>query len=490
MGGLETVNLSMKFLLIAAVALACFSGQAATYYIDWNEPDDSGAGTSKEDPWKRVPSMTGWNGSYTHAAGDSFIFKGGVTWPAAAFPMTVTAGGSSDGTRDSYRADPTWYTGGSWSRPVFDFENLWINSYGIKIDGVDYISISDLDIKRYRGKWNSEGGYFGMYTIMVYGESDGITISNCWIRDWSLPMPWTSIANDDDGNSGGLLIIPTGTGGDEMLIINNWFTQQGTPDGFIGGDALKGGGTIWSNKFNSVCDALIGGGIVVSNVFIDILDASDESLHEDVIYMTGPGTVANNYISNSTAAAPVIYLEPTRSSAGPATTLVFNNVTIDTGYPPLSIDLSVNDGSPHTIQIFNNTVEHGGSSCLRVVDRGNPLGSLQVSNNLFVTVTEPYAIPAGTVEALTSGNNVTNTQSEANSVGATKANSLRVTNTSWSGFEAGFNLSGVFTNDFFNALRTVPFSVGYANVGSGGEDPPDPPATSSTPTRFRFLIYR
>lgn len=476
----------MKPILLIFAAFVSLSGHAAsTYYIDYGAANDSAAGTSTGAAWKRHPYMTGFSGSYTHAAGDAFIFKGGVTWPAAAFPMTISAGGSSDGTRDSYRADASWYSGGSWSRPVFDFEDTWLSSgEGILVDGVDYITFADLDMKRHRGRWVSEGGTFGMYTMQIYGEADGITVSNCWIRDWSLSMPWPGGSNQDDGNSGGILVLPFGSGGDEILIINNWFTQQGAAGGFVGGDALKGGGTIWSNKFSSVCDALIGGGTVVSNVFVDILDATDPDLHEDVIYMTGPGTVANNYISNSTAAAPVIYLEPTRSSAGPATTLVFNNVTIDTGYPPLSIDCSVNDASPHTIKIFNNTVEHGGSSCLRVVDRGNPLGELHVTNNFFVTSAEPYAIPAGTVEALTSGNNVTNTQAEANSVGATEANSLAVTNTSWTGYQAGRVLAEVVV-DFFNAARSSPPDVGYVNV-VGGSSPPQTP----TVLRVGTLILR
>lgn len=475
-------------ILIALLSLRAGAVPPETYYVDYVGGSDANDGKSTGAAWQHHPYMSPFSGSYTHTAGDAFIFKGGVTWPAAAFPMTITAGGGSDVLRDSYRALSSWFTGGSWSRPVFDFENTWVGGYGVKVDGVDFITIADIDLKRWRGKWNSAGGYFGNYTLQIYGEADSITVSNCWIRDWSLPMPWTGIANDDDGNSGGLLIIPNGTGGDDMIVINNWFTQQGAEGGFVGGDALKGGGLIWGNRFNSVCDALIGGGIVVSNVFVDILDATDESLHEDVIYMTGPGTVAANYISNSTAAAPVIYLEPTRSSAGPATTLVYNNVAFNTGYPPLSIDCSVNDASPHTIKIFNNTVEHGGSSCLRVVDRGNPLGELHVTNNFFVTSAEPYAVPSGTVESLTSGNNVTNTASAANSVGATEARSLQPTNTSWAGYQAGRTLAEV-TNDFYNAARSSPPDVGYVNVTAGSEPPPDPPPAVARTRVGRLILY-
>ena len=476
-----------KVLLILAVVGLVLSVGAETYYIDYAGGSDANAGTSTGAAWKRHPYMTNFTGSYAHTAGDTFIFKGGVTWPAVAFPMTITAGGSADVTRDSYRADASWYSGGSWSRPVFDFENTWIGGYGIKVDGVDFITFSDLDIKRHRGRWISEGGYFGTYTLQIYGEADSITVSNCWIRDWSLSMPWPGGANQDDGNSGGILLIPTGTGGDDMIVRNCWFTQNGAAGGFVGGDALKGGGLIYSNRFEHVCDALIGGGTVVSNTFLAILDATDPDLHEDVIYITAVSTVAGNYISNCTAAAPVIYLEPTRSSVS-GTTLVYNNVAFNTGYPPLSIDLSVNDGSPHTIKIFNNTVEHGGSSCLRVVDRGNPLGALHVTNNFFVTSAEPYAIPAGTVESLTSGNNVTNTASAADSVGATEARSLQPTNTSWAGYQTGRTLAEV-TNDFWNAARNAPFDVGYVNVVAGGSPPPDPPAAGAKTYVGKLTLY-
>ena len=71
-----------RLLLIIAVilALACPTW-ATTYYIDYVTGSDSSvAPTSKTTPWKRHPYMIGFTGSYSHAAGDIFIFKGGVTW--------------------------------------------------------------------------------------------------------------------------------------------------------------------------------------------------------------------------------------------------------------------------------------------------------------------------------------------------------------------------------------------------------------------------
>ncbi len=95
----------------------------ATYYIDYAGGADSNAGTSKTTPWKHQPYMVGFTGTYTHSAGDIFIFKGGVTWAYSAadhiFPMTIKAGGAT-GNPDQYAVDKTWYAGTSYMPPVFD----------------------------------------------------------------------------------------------------------------------------------------------------------------------------------------------------------------------------------------------------------------------------------------------------------------------------------------------------------------------------------
>src|SRR3954452_18289183 len=88
----------LTFLLFVA------SAPAATYYVDFASGSDSNGGTSKASPWQRCPGMQGFNHSYVHAAGDRFIFKGGVTWPASCFTMTISQGGSS-GSTDYYGVD-------------------------------------------------------------------------------------------------------------------------------------------------------------------------------------------------------------------------------------------------------------------------------------------------------------------------------------------------------------------------------------------------
>ena len=49
-----------------------------TYYIDYATGNDSNAGNCTTTPWKHQPYMNGSTVTYTHRAGDKFIFKGGV----------------------------------------------------------------------------------------------------------------------------------------------------------------------------------------------------------------------------------------------------------------------------------------------------------------------------------------------------------------------------------------------------------------------------
>ena len=76
------------------------SSWAATYYIDYASGTDSNTNTINT-PWKTCPGMVGFHGSYTHSAGDKFVFKGGSTWPSTVLPLTIAYSGTS-GRIDTY----------------------------------------------------------------------------------------------------------------------------------------------------------------------------------------------------------------------------------------------------------------------------------------------------------------------------------------------------------------------------------------------------
>lgn len=141
----------IALLFVATILCTLSTVQAATYYIDYNAPNDSANGTSKETPWKRCPGMVGFSGNYTHSPGDIFVFKGGVTWPQAALPLTISYSGEV-GAEDQYTVDKSWYSGIAWDYPIFDGQNKSgglnvVYSYkksNIIIDGLKIINAGDL----------------------------------------------------------------------------------------------------------------------------------------------------------------------------------------------------------------------------------------------------------------------------------------------------------------------------------------------------------
>src|SRR3989344_2719725 len=120
---------------VTNVSVAC-AIITQTFYIDYDGGSDSNDGTSKNTPWKHAPGMNGCSDNCavyqtdhsssagTTGAGDEFIFKGGVTWANEVFTWDWNLGGGTGWTKGVdaiyFGIDQTWYSGASWTRPVFD----------------------------------------------------------------------------------------------------------------------------------------------------------------------------------------------------------------------------------------------------------------------------------------------------------------------------------------------------------------------------------
>ena len=164
-------------LIFILVLFTALSADAATYYIDFAAANDSANGTAKETPWKRCPGMTGFAGSYSHSAGDIFVFKGGTTWTGV-FPWTISYSGSS-GNVDTYTTDHTWYTT-AWSRPVFDDEGNGTAGGMIQADTKSYFKLYDLELTNHDVCGATTG------KAIQFADSQQFTIDNCKLHtyDW------------------------------------------------------------------------------------------------------------------------------------------------------------------------------------------------------------------------------------------------------------------------------------------------------------------
>lgn len=148
------ITLAGMFLFHFILAGTAFS---TTYFIDYENGADTNEGTTTLSPWKHCPGMVGFAGSHAHKAGDTFIFKGGVTWPSTTLPLKIANSGASiscnltneTSTCDKYTVDHAWHTGSSWSRPTFDGGHTKSGIYGAR-GKAQYIIIDNIKIVNLR----------------------------------------------------------------------------------------------------------------------------------------------------------------------------------------------------------------------------------------------------------------------------------------------------------------------------------------------------
>lgn len=454
----------------AALFLSTMGVNAATYYVDYSAGSDAAAGTAKATAWKRAPYMKGFAGSYSHSAGDQFIFKGGVSWPNSAFQLNITAGGSS-GSPDYYGVDTSWYSGGSFSRPVFDFENIligpgWSYSAGLLINATGgYFILDNIEFKNHRAPFN--GSDWGACTIN-YTAGSSLVVSNCLIKDWSLATPVTT---GRDGGGGGGIFSFSGSG---IVIDGCEFHQAGSA--VKSGRSMSVGATIRNCTVHDTIMGLLGAGTIYSNTFYSFPDPTDLAQHANVIYTRDPSTIYNNRIHDITPYAQVIYPSPSANGTVTGTTLIHDNVVWNVSQPNIALEMEANTSTGQTVRIFHNTLvgAGGAGTTVRVIYRGNSQtwGTIDVRNNHFITSGTSVGYNntnAGFAEVLsaTVSDNITMTPNDATSYGYTAANGYQPTSpSSPSVTTTGADLGAICCTTDINGNARPPWEIGAYVYGS------------------------
>ncbi len=183
---------TLKFLILIFVMLLLAQGAGATtYYVDYSSGSDSNNGTSKTTPWKRAPGMPGCSGNCASAnplPGDSIVFKGGVTWPMSTIGgcFAITSGGAA-GSRVYYGVDNSWFSGGSWTRPIFSGQGAVLPTLCGHLSNVfmiiqaNYVTIDNIE---FTGALWQQGAGFGT-NAYIYTVGNHVTISNSYFHGWN-----------------------------------------------------------------------------------------------------------------------------------------------------------------------------------------------------------------------------------------------------------------------------------------------------------------
>ena len=441
-----------KSVVVFFVLLCCTgTAWAATYYIDYNATDDSANGTAKGTPWKRQPYMQGFGGSYSHSAGDKFIFKGGVTWPAACFAYgTAPAGpiisdGGTSGNSDYYGVDKTWYTGAAWSRPIFSNSGtssnafFWIMANNITFDNIEFTGTH----------WTTSGTQ--VFFLYLTSSTD-ILIENCYFHGWS-----HSVGAEDD-----LDILRSVFNTDVSTQVVNKCVFDGT-DSTNGGDsgrAWYGGGVMTNCTIKNMPNGFLASSSTTATAQGNNIGPITESFggsHANAIQDVGVrGTfyIIGNYIHD------VIVGEVMFVGGFNNTIYIYNNVVWNTavgGPPPIEIELR--DDAVAAVYIMNNVLDgsHGNAPCI-VFDMTTVAVPIFVNqNNQFIGKgirNSPLSIAN-----LSESNNLFQSPAEATAAGYTAANLYKPPSVSGVTVGAGISKSSIFSTDILGSAR--PNDVGW-----------------------------
>jgi hypothetical protein len=374
------------------------SGVTVCYYVDYTNSggaaSDSNAGTSESLPWLHAPTManaTGVPAAHTAGAGEAWIFKGGVTVDYHAYPMNVPWGGSS-GTPDYMGGgDLTWYTGGSFTRPIFNgggstgydtsarslVTDISHHASYLIFDNVEFTGI-------YFGAACSNSGPYtcGALSQYAYNGSDvSWEVKNVYVHGWSHCS--FSGACSDPGNEASFIYAKQDAAASSIhdTVIN----------GADGSKDCCNAAAAW-NEYNLyigwVDNAVFGEIEFFHDSTITNMVPPSNGVHGNCIHLfgsTNPLTelIYNDFISclNTGTADEMFLVEEDYAAV-----YGFNLVLVQDGHGTM-FELGQNNGGGGNYTFFNNTAECGvdatpGSSCF-TGKNGAP--TVVGAGNFFIT---------------------------------------------------------------------------------------------------------
>jgi hypothetical protein len=404
--------------------------------------------------------------------------------------MNVSSGGNS-GAQDYYGVDQTWFSGSSFTRPIFDLANTIPTAAG-PIGGNNVIWVSggnvtfdNIEIKRQFIKGGHSSGNSGFDCGIYFNATSGNIVKNGYFHDWvsdaaNINLGFSNCAGGIGQNKGGYVA-------DNMTISD----QFGSPVP-IGG-CFQNAVEVKNSHCSYVAQGALGYVSVHDSEFDHLTNAGTvapytNGIHTNVIEETFMGigaseTVYNNLIHDNNPIGVTIL-----ACSGAS---IYNNVMWNNASFSIGIDTNCTPAaSTTTANIYNNTVDcSAGSDCAHVVSRGTTLGVLNLKNNHWITNGSAtcYNNPAAGCSSIAVANvsdNITMSTTTANSQGYTSANQYKPTSSSGGTVGTALNLSslcfgslGSFCSDRLHAPRLSSWDAGAYQFGAQSQSTkPNPPS--------------
>lgn len=437
----------MRQVIMSIIFVLCASSIHAqspqTYYIDYAGGSNSNNGTSSSTPWKSHPYMQNAVGcagaphAYSHVAGDRFIFKGGVTWPFQCFGMDILLTGSSSSVMDGYDVDVTWFSGGSFTRPIFDLANNVPTVAGpigghnvINVESPSFVNINQIEIKRQGIVGGFSGPNIGHDCGVYFAVGGAGNVTNSFFHDWAATT--TAIQAGWSNCAGGV--------GNANQVAGDTFSAQNSTDLTLASHVSFGGcshnhAVMFSNRCLYAGQGALGYGNAHDNEFGWMSDQgatglyAGNGIHTNVIEntWTGPSRFYNNWIHDVSSIGVVMLVC--------SSDIVVNNVIERAGgVPQIAVDPGGVCSSSGTATVEGNTVDCSqGVLCFRTTLRtGATIPALLLKNNLWISNGNPvcYNNPSAgcnNVVNVNASNNITMSSATANAQGITDSGKYALT---------------------------------------------------------------
>ena len=358
------------------LTLLCFQANAATYYVDYDAGSDAAAGTSTGAAWKHCPgdaNATGTAASTSLSAGDTVIFKGGVTYSSSGSAVITLSWSGSSGSPVTYDGN----SAGSWGTGkavITSGNNASVGMYASATR--NHITIKNFHFKDIGGYDESDAVYSGPGItttapagkgVQMLAGGTGIIIQDCLFDEIGghVNNQYISV-----GTINGIGIYLVGVS--DTLITGCEFTQMFAAMGFYA-----------TTTYTPV------GGITVTNNLV----------HDYVIWGVDVSPMNNN--------VGIQDITITDNSFYNYSQMDFGNWLGDGEHPHrdgIFLRTALLTGTTWTNVVIKNNVWYddapassaGGTSCIYI--SGGP--SADIYNNLFLSDPQAYgtiAVSAGTL---------------------------------------------------------------------------------------------
>jgi len=445
-------------------------GVTSCYYIAANG-SDSNSGTTESAPFLHSPGMKNCASNcaaLTMSAGIGIIFRGGDTWHfgnsgaapyggivsncetngsiPSAMCLQINSGTSMNGTSAHpiyYGIDQSWFTGGSWTRPVFTEDNPLTPNQGVANDSVSSCAHSMGSNQILFGMANDSyiivDGVEGVGLCEPAADSGGDdayfdqssdsndTIERVYIHGWT-HVSYSSVSASIKGFAGS----DTATDVYFQVFVDG---SDSDPGGFSW--TLYHGGANVSQSVFRYTDQLVttSGHNFHDNLLEHFFQPSDTNEHPNAYEEAGNGNpdtslYYNNVFrylgtdANACNRAMVVFWPVT---APGQTSYVFNNVVYGTNscsngnWFNLGQNSNQNNGNSGQQNVFNNTLENtANAEMMECTGASTSSTPLTFANNHYITDgSSQYKAQCGTtvgpVTTVTDATRQTHATADANS---------------------------------------------------------------------------